>query len=202
MMSAVGVAVQPDLPETGTDGPAADTPPAAQHKRIPARQGLAVGEPLFATAPQRHQRAAAVDLVYLALGLRQDDLGAESITRRAQGTEWLLAYLMRFPGATWQERWIASRLEDADPLAIKAIVCQAHGLEPTLARAYRVSAGLGVLLALDVIRPSFDYVLGLRLHKLWTQLITWRGDPGEDLLHAAPGSEQNRSHAAGALVAC
>jgi len=59
-----------------------------------------------------------------------------------------------------------------------------------------------VLLALDVVRPGFDYVLGLRLHKLWTQLITWRGDPGEDLLHAAPGSEQNRSHAAGALVAC
>ncbi len=199
MMSAVEVAVQPDLPETVTDGPAADTPPAARHKRIPARQGLAAGEPLFATAPQRHQRAAAVDLVYLALGLRQDDLGAESITRRAQGTEWLLAYLMRFPGATWQERWIASRLEDADPLAIKAVVCQAHGLEPTLARAYRVSAGLGVLLALGVVRPGFDYVLGLRLHKLWTQLITWRGDPGEDLLHAAPGSEQNRSHAAGAL---
>ena len=56
-----------------------------------------------------------------------------------------------------------------------------------------------MLLALDVVRPGFDYVLGLWLHKLWTQLITWRGDPDTDLLHAAPGSEQNRSHAAGAL---
>jgi len=198
MMSAVRAAGQPDLHKTVIDDLAADPPTEAQHKGMPAT-GVPAGKPLFATAPQRHQRIAAADLVALARDLPQAGLDPELIKRRAQGTEWLLTYLTRFPGATWQERWIASRLEDASPLAIKTIVCQALGLEPTLARAYRVSAGLGVLLALDVVRPGFDYVLGLRLHKLWTQLITWRGDPGEDLLHVAPGSEQNRSHAAGAL---
>ncbi len=199
MMSAARAAVQPDLHETGPDDRAADTPPSARPTRTPARRGRPAGDPRFATPPQPHQGTAAVDLVALARDLPQDGLDPESIKRRAQGTEWLLTYLTRFPGATWQQRWIASGLEDAGPLAIKVIVCQVLGLEPTLARAYRVSAGLGVLLALGVIRPGFDYLLGLRLHKLWTQLITWRLDPDAGLLHAAPGSEQSRSHAAGAL---
>jgi len=198
-MSPGLTAVQPVLRSSVATDRLVATPPVAGHDGMPARQGLASDKPLFVTAPQQHQHMGAIELGALRLELRQDGLHPESIKRRAQGAEWLLAYLTWFPGATWQERWIASRLEDADPLAIKDIVCRAHGLEPTLSRAYRVSAGLGVLMALDVVRPSFDYLLGLRLSKLWTQLITWRLDPGGDLLHAAPGSEQNRSHAAGAL---
>jgi hypothetical protein len=198
-MSPPRTAMLPVLRESVAAGPAADTLPVAGHDGMPATQETSSGEPSFLEAQQRHQHTAAADLAALTLGLRQDGLHPESIKRRTQGTEWLLAYLTRFPGVTWQERWNASQLEDATPPAIKAIVCQAHGLEPTLSRAYRVSSGLGVLLALDVVRPRFDYVLGLRLNKLWAQLIAWRLNPDEDLRQAAPGREQNRAHAAGAL---
>jgi hypothetical protein len=153
----------------------------------------------FVSVPQQQQRTPAGELVSMALVLPQHELDPESIKRRAQGTDWLLAYVARFPGETWQQRWVASGLEDADPRSIKTIVCHALGLEPTLARAYRVSAGLGVLLSLDVVRPGFDYVHRLRLNKLWAQLIIWRQDPDGDLLQAGPGSEQSRSHASGAL---
>jgi site-specific recombinase XerD len=179
------------------------TPAPAQRTagpdREPATHEFERDVPTFVSVPQQHQRAPARNLVSMALTLPQDGLDPESIKRRAQGTDWLLAYLARFPGETWQERWALSGLEEADPRSIKAIVCHALGLEPTLARAYRVSAGLGVLLSLDVVRPGFDYVHRLRLNKLWAQLISWRHDPDGDLLRTGPGSDQSRSHASGAL---
>ena len=81
--------------------------------------------PSFLTAPQQHQRTPAAEMVAIALALPQEGLSPESIRRRAQGTGWLLSYLARFPGPTWQQRWAASGLEQADPQAIKAIVCEA-----------------------------------------------------------------------------
>lgn len=162
-----------------------------------AGHGPAAGEVLFAVVPQCHQGSTAGEIVALAAGLGEP--GLVPARSRAQGTGWLLAYLAEFPGQTWQERWIASRLEDAGPSAIKTIVCQARGIELTAARIYRVTAGLGALLALGVVRPGFGYMLELRLSKLLAQLITWRQDPDAGILHAAPASAQSRSHAAGAL---
>ncbi|HVB46455.1 MAG TPA: site-specific integrase [Streptosporangiaceae bacterium] len=175
----------------GAAGTVAGLSPAGV-PRAPAREPV-----LLAAAPQRHQRDTASVIVALAAGFDGPDPGA--VTRRAQGTGWLLAYLAEFPGQSWQDRWIASGLEDGGPLAVKAIVCQALGIEPATARIYCVTAGLGALLALDVVRPGLGYMLGLRLSKLLPQLITWRRDPDEDILRAAPASAQSRSHAAAAL---
>ena len=86
------------------------------------------------------------------------------------------------------------------PGAVKAIVCRALGIKPTTARIYCVTAGLAALLALDVVRPGLGYLLGLKLSKLPSQLITWRQDPDPDILQAAPASAQSRSHAAAALA--
>ena len=169
----------------GAAGTVAGLSPAGV-PRAPAREPV-----LLAAAPQRHQRDTASVIVALAAGFDGPDPGA--VTRRAQGTGWLLAYLAEFPGQSWQDRWIASGLEDGGPLAVKAIVCQALGIEPTMARIYCVTAGLGALLALDVVRPGLGYMLGLRLSKLLPQLITWRRDPDEDILRAAPASAQSRS---------
>jgi integrase len=165
----------------------------------PVRPAQCRDQPVFVVAPQRNQQATTTELIALARALPHDELHPDTIKRRIEGTEWLLAYLAGFPGGTWQQRWAASGLEDADPVAIKTIVCHAIGMPPTMLRAYRVTAGLSVLLALDVVRPGLDYLLKLRLTKLPAQLIAWRGETDPDVLYAAPGSAQSRSHAAGAL---
>jgi integrase len=157
----------------------------------------APGQERLAAVPQRHQGSAASVITALAAGFGGPDPAA--VTRRVQGTGWLLAYLAEFPGQTWQDRWTASGLEDAGPLAVKAIVCRALGIKPTAARIYCVTAGLGALLALDVVRPGLGYLLCLKLSKLPSQLITWRQDPDPDILQAAPASAQSRSHAGAAL---
>ena len=184
------------LPATPAGSRSADGMPRAREPGSAGR-GPTPGEALLPAAPQRHQRSTAGDIVALVAGFGGP--GPASARNRAQGTGWLLAYLGQFPGRTWQDRWIASRLEDAGPAGIKAIVCRARGIELTAARIYRVTAGLGALLALDVVRPGLGYMLGLRLSKLLPQLITWRHDPGGDVLQAAPASAQSRSHASGAL---
>ena len=62
-----------------------------------------------------------------------------------------------------------------------------------------VSGEVGALLVLDVVRPSFGYVHGLRTNNLWLQLVSWREDPDADILIAAPASDQSRSHSASVL---
>ena len=35
---------------------------------------------------------------------------------------------------------------------------------------------LGALLALDVVRPRFEFALGARLNHRWNRLLRWRDD--------------------------
>jgi len=122
-----------------------------------------------------------------------------SAHRRGWGARRLLAYLDRFTGSTWQERWQASPLDNAGPAAIKGILCEADGVDSTKARMYVITAGLGAPLVLDVVRPSFDYLLDLRLTNLWAPLMGWRGDPNADVLSAVVATEQSRSCATAIL---
>ncbi len=135
----------------------------------------------------------------MAWGLQPAEADPSSGMRRGLGAERLMAYLALFPGDTWQERWQASPLEEAGPGVTKDVVSEKLGLPTTKGPIYLITAGLGALLALDVVRPSFDYLHGLRTSNLWLQLAGFRNDPDADILIAAPASEQSRSHSSGVL---
>lgn len=106
----------------------------------------------------------------MAWGLQPAEADPSSGMRRGLGAERLLAYLALFPGDTSQERWQTSPLEEAGPGVTKDVVSEKLGLPTTKGPLYLITAGLGALLALDVVRPSFDYLHGLRTSNLWLQL--------------------------------
>jgi hypothetical protein len=169
------------------------------YRRKPGDGFGELSSPVFDSAPQRHQRSPAAEIVTLAWCLQPEEKDQSSGMRRGLGAERLLAYLELFPGSTWQERWQASPLEEAGPGVTKDVVSDALGLPSTQGPLYLITAGLGALLALDVVRPSFDYLHGLRTNNLWLQLVGWRKDPDAGILIAAPASDQSRSHSSGVL---
>ena len=67
-------------------------------------------------------------------------------------------------------------------------------------RLWLLTSGLGALLALDVVRPSFEFVLGARLNHCWSRLLSWRHDPHADILDRVPCTAQTRSQATALLA--
>jgi hypothetical protein len=67
---------------------------------------------------------------------------------RRLGTRTLLEYLGRFPGRSWQDRWVAAGLDDG---SVAADVLARQG--PTLPRAH-LTTGVRSLFCLRVIQPS------------------------------------------------
>jgi integrase len=171
-----------------------------ERRRAARGEGPAAPDPVFEDAsPQRLQRSAIATLTAMADGLDPGPPGSVASGFRRRGAQAILGHLAEFPGGTWQERWQASGLETAGARVWAAAMWQSHGLEATAARTGLASGGLGALIAMDVIRPGFGFVFESRFNRLWCRLAAWRGDPDADVLSLASGTQQTRSHAAGAL---
>ena len=54
-------------------------------------------------------------------------------------------------------------------------------------------------MALDVVRPSLNFVLGARLNHTWSHLLTWRHDPHADVLSRVRCTAQTHAAATGLL---
>jgi integrase len=153
------------------------------------------------TAPQRHQHEATpeiVELVGALNGTAGEGVNAERGRRHGAGL--LLDHLCRCLGGGWQERWAASGLDQVGPDGFRQAVCAAAGLSASAARLWQLSSGLGALMAVDVIRPSFDFLLGARLNHTWTRLLAWRQDPHADILDRVGCTAQTRSRATALLA--
>ncbi len=171
-----------------------DPPPAA------APEVVDVGSPaVIATRGERHQGASIDEVVGLAAGLRHVEEGVNANRARQRGTALLLDYLWGFPGSGWQQRWQASPLEAAGPTGFRAAIYGAAGRTPTAAGLWLLTGGLGTLMALDVVRPSLDFVLGARLNHTWSHLLSWRHDPNADVLRRVRCTPQTRAAATGLL---
>jgi site-specific recombinase XerD len=70
-------------------------------------------------------------------------------SHRRLGTRTLLDYLARFPGRSWQDRWVASGLDDGSVSAADVLAIQG----PALPRAHRTT-GVRSLFCLRVVQPS------------------------------------------------
>lgn len=106
------------------------------------------------TSPRPHGsfETAAVEKIAAAVADAWADRSREARRACAQGVEMLLEQLSRFPGDTWQDRWLASGL-DSSGQAVRSLV------DPPSAT---LTTGLRTLFCLRVIRPSF---IGFRSNK-------------------------------------
>ncbi len=131
------------------------------------------------------------------------DGGGEGVNAgwgRRHGAGLLLDHLSRFCGETWQERWVASGLEQVGSAGFRDAVCIAGGVSASAARRWQLTSGLGALLAVDVIRPTVEFLLGARLNHTWSRLLTWRRDPHADVLGRVGCTAQTRSRATALLA--
>ena len=174
--------------------------PAARRPAAGRQGGPPGSVPAFGdAAPQLRQRDSIAALAGLASSLGAEPPGSAAGVFRRRGAEAILGCLAQFAGDGWQQRWEASELERAGAARWAPAMWRSLGFEPTAARTGNAACGLGALLALDVIRPGFDFLFESRFGRLWHRLAAWRGDPDAGVLSAGPGTAQSRSHAAGAL---
>lgn len=95
---------------------------------------------------------------------------AGQLSKRRRGTRLLLEHLSGFPGATWQQRWQASGLDDG--LAVGVIVNDKYN-------GYNVTNGLKPLLLMRVIVPS---LAGFRANKFKDYSLNFRASQRDPLL--------------------
>lgn len=128
--------------------------PALLREPPPPSSSIAVAE--RADAPPLPARAGAsrAELVGLADGL----LSATATTQRDRAhaaTALVLDWLETFPGSDWQDRWILSGSDE-----------QGSGWGPSgvsPGRRARFTSGLGALLALRAVRPSYPWLFASRM---------------------------------------
>jgi hypothetical protein len=149
-----------------------------------------------AVAEQRQQTACVEQIVALVGALRHAGEGVNANGGRRRGAALLLNYVSGFPGDSWQQRWEAGPLEAAGGIEYRAVVAAAGGRPPTANRLWLLTSGLGALMALDVVRPSVEFVLSARCDQCWAHMLVWRGDPHADILERVSSTAQTRSQAA------
>ena len=143
---------------TVRDG-AADT---AEVIEAPAAGGSPVWEPRPCEEDWWQTRQSREDLVERLLGLFTDPgAGLTRDKTRRRGLTKLLDWLQRQPGDTWQERWLASGADAAGfgwtglPLKGRVPARRHHRDE--------LFAGLVLLVAGQVIRPAYRWLLSQRM---------------------------------------
>jgi integrase len=121
-------------------------------------------------------RASLAELAHrLPVGSQDPDKRA----LRRSATDRLLGWLQRWPGATWQQRWIAS---GSEPLGASWVVAPAAALQAsapvtaTVARRTMV-VGVSTLLCLGVLRPGYAWLFACRLKATYGH-VRQLADPG------------------------
>lgn len=116
--------------------------------------------------------AASADQVLAMLG-RPPFVGESASTRcdRRHGAQFVLAWLAAQPGESWQERWVAS---GADALGARgrwkrtaSAWWQESDQAVALPRGHQLGSGVTVLICMDVIRPSLDWMCALPQCASW-----------------------------------
>jgi len=133
--------------------------PALLGEPSPLSLSIAVAErpdapPLPARAGVSRAGVSRAELVGLAGGLLSAPTGAQR-NRSHAATGVVLDWLETFPGSDWQDRWILSGSDE-----------QGSGWGPSglsSGRRARFTAGLGALLALRAVRPSYRWLFASRM---------------------------------------
>jgi hypothetical protein len=122
------------------------------------------GAPRPADGPGADLVTADVEAVMAALPRRLDAvLPGHPDTRRVllRQIRTLLRWLQRFPGADWEQRWLASGVDGAPRSWTKRVADDAPG-SPAL-----FSQALAMLLLARVLRPSYSFLLNVKFGELF-----------------------------------
>ena len=145
---------------------------------------------------------------YTVEQLQQDNearvrgLGRGDRAARRKAVKFAIGWLSRFPGADWDERWIASRIEQREDWSAEAV--DEWNTDTGLAyRRGEATMGIGLLTATGAVRPSIGFLhrQHVRLRGLPNYVLEYRDPETRDRVlevsteHAAPGVAQERARA-------
>ncbi|MFE7867385.1 tyrosine-type recombinase/integrase [Streptomyces bacillaris] len=117
---------------------------------------------------------------------------------RKRGAEAILRWLETYPGSIWQDRWLACPApgqQDGSGWHDEVIEWSRSGMS-RVSRKTELSSGMLVLLTMDVIRPSLDWLIIRRSRRIREMMAEFR-DPkgyadlaeiaGQDVWTSRPG---------------
>ncbi|WP_432008952.1 tyrosine-type recombinase/integrase [Streptomyces bacillaris] len=99
---------------------------------------------------------------------------------RKRGAEAILRWLETFPGATWQDRWLACPApgqHDGSGWHDEVIEWSRFGMS-RVSRKTELSSGMLILLTMDVIRPSLDWLIIRRSRRIREMMAEFRDPKG------------------------
>lgn len=99
---------------------------------------------------------------------------------RKRGAEAILRWLETFPGASWQDRWLACPApgqQDGSGWHDEIIEWSRTGMH-RVSRKTELSAGMLTLITLDVIRPSLDWLIIRRSRRIREMMAEFRDPKG------------------------
>ncbi|WP_399143142.1 tyrosine-type recombinase/integrase [Streptomyces sp. NBUA17] len=117
--------------------------------------------------------------------------GHHTWVARKRGAKAILQWLETFPGATWQDRWLASpapRHQSGSGWHAEIIEWSRAGMHQ-VSRKPDLSAGMLTLLTLDVIRPSLDWLITRRSRRIREMMAEFRDPKGYADLAEVAGSD-------------
>ena len=97
---------------------------------------------------------------------------------RLRGAEKLLRWMGTFPGADWQQRWLASGQEQSSGADWARLPSQWLTGRGESANAGVLSSGLFILICADVIRPSLSWLTSRRSRQLTAGMAQYRDFDG------------------------
>jgi len=128
--------------------------PFGVHDPMAAPEASSSGEGDCLPGPPARAETDVAELLGLAEGLLRVPTAPQRNHQRGAVSA-VLFWLECFPGHTWQDRWLLSGADAAGPAWGPA------GLTP--ARRGRFTTGLGALLVLRAVRPSYEWLFASRL---------------------------------------
>ena len=114
--------------------------------------------------------------VLAAVDALEADASGRERRRRLLGVELLLAWLLGFPGESWQQRWLASGANTAGRRWADLLSGSDGQLASTTVRA-QAKGAVGRLILTDVIRPGYEWLYRAPSWNLYARYEQVR-DPG------------------------
>jgi integrase len=104
-------------------------------------------------------RWSAGEVLVAVDGLDLPGNSVDSLRRRRRSVREMLDWLAQFPGETWQQRWLASGLQDAGRDWLAVVERHWPSAGTTRYRRCSITTGLTTLLCAQIIRPSYAWLL-------------------------------------------
>lgn len=123
----------------------------------------------------------SVEEIMAGVAALEAGASVKELARRLRDTSVLLEWLRRFPGESWQQRWLASGADTAGKawpdLVAAEMPAEALPNDPAKARSLATGSA-GRLILLDVIRPGYDWLYSSPASSLFPRFEALRDPDG------------------------